>query len=43
MTIKIELNEEFINATITELEAKGCYEVAEAIEKAVNEAKGGTQ
>lgn len=37
MTLTIQLNEEFINATITELEAKGCYEVAESIEKALKE------
>ena len=34
MKLTIELNENTILATITELEAKGCYEVAEAIEKA---------
>ncbi len=32
MKLTITLNEEYINGTITELEAKGCYEVAEAIE-----------
>ena len=43
MTIQININEETVVGLITELEAKGCYEVAEAIEKAVTEAKGGKQ
>ena len=36
MTLTINLNENTILATITELEAKGCYEVAQAIEEAYN-------
>ena len=35
MKLTITLNEENINGIITELEAKGCYEVAEAIEEGV--------
>lgn len=34
MKLTIELNEKDIMAMVTELEAKGCYEVAEAIETA---------